>query len=153
MVDKVWYNTRREVRRPRLAKHMKGVAMGTRSRGLPNEVVKKFAVGVTKPRTQDKLTSDGQHNPDGLFGGGGDNLTTEEAHNGTMRRVDPRFSLQLEWVDFNEQGHRIELPHELLQRIFDVHNRIIDESKSDRATRAMETRMRNGYVPHFPSKK
>ena len=70
-----------------------------------------------------------------------------------MRRFDGKFTLQLEWVDSYQNGHRVEFPHALVERIIQVHDRIMDEAKSDRAKRAMETRMDRGYIPNFSKEK
>lgn len=127
--------------------------MTKRSSGLPGEYVKKFTVTDTKLKLKEQTTVDGIHNPDGLFDSGGNVFYQDVSYMGTMRRLDGRFTLQLEWVDIDQGGHRVELPHVLVERIIQVHDRIMDEAKSDRAKRAMETRISRGYIPNFSKEK
>ena len=112
--------------------------------------MKRFTVTTEKVyRGTDPVTIDGNHYPDMLTG----EMVRLQSYVGVLRRRDSRFSLHLEWVDVEGKGHRVELPHELVERIVGVRNRIIDEAISDRAVRAMETRMRNGYIPTFAKRK
>ena len=127
--------------------------MTKRSAGLPGEYVKKFTVTDTKFKLRDHTTVDGLHNPDGLLDGSGNVFYHDISYVGVMRRFDGKFTLQLEWVDSYQNGHRVEFPHALVERIIQVHDRIMDEAKSDRAKRAMETRMDRGYIPNFSKEK
>jgi len=122
----------------------------TKQTVLPGEIVKRFTVTTEKVyRGTDPVTIDGNHYPDMLTG----EMVRLQSYVGVLRRRDSRFSLHLEWVDVEGKGHRVELPHELVERIVGVRNRIIDEAISDRAVRAMETRMKNGYIPTFAKRK
>ena len=127
--------------------------MTKRSAGLPGEYVKKFTVTDTKFKLRDHTTVDGLHNPDGLLDGSGNVFWHDISYVGVMRRLDGKFTLQLEWVDSYQNGHRVEFPHALVERIIQVHDRIVDEAKSDRSKRAMETRMNRGYIPNFSKEK
>ena len=127
--------------------------MTKRSTGLPGEYVKKFTVTDTKFKLRDHTTVDGLHNPDGLLDGSGNVFWHDISYVGVMRRLDGKFTLQLEWVDSYQNGHRVEFPHALVERIIQVHDRIVDEAKSDRSKRAMETRMNRGYIPNFSKEK
>jgi len=127
--------------------------MTKRSSGLPGEYVKKFTVTDTKFKLRDHTTVDGLHNPDGLLDGSGNVFYHDISYVGVMRRLDGKFTLQLEWVDSYQNGHRVEFPHALVERIIQVHDRIVDEAKSDRSKRAMETRMDRGYIPNFSKEK
>ena len=127
--------------------------MTKRSSGLPGEYVKKFTVTDTKFKLRDHTTVDGLHNPDGLLDGSGNVFWHDISYVGVMRRLDGKFTLQLEWVDSYQNGHRVEFPHALVERIIQVHDRIMDEAKSDRSKRAMETRMDRGYIPNFSKEK
>jgi len=127
--------------------------MTKRSSGLPGEYVKKFTVTDTKFKLRDHTTVDGLHNPDGLLDGSGNVFWHDISYVGVMRRLDGKFTLQLEWVDSYQNGHRVEFPHALVERIIQVHDRIVDEAKSDRSKRAMETRMDRGYIPNFSKEK
>ena len=127
--------------------------MTKRSAGLPGEYVKKFTVTDTKFKLRDHTTVDGLHNPDGLLDGSGNVFWHDISYVGVMRRLDGKFTLQLEWVDSYQNGHRVEFPHALVERIIQVHDRIVDEAKADRSKRAMETRMNRGYIPNFSKEK
>ena len=127
--------------------------MTKRSTGLPGEYVKQFTVTDTKLKLREKTTIDGLHNPDGLFDSEENALYVDISYVGVMRRLDGKFTLQLEWVGLDERGHRVQLPHVLVERIIQVHDRIMDEAKSDRAKRAMETRISRGYIPNFSKEK
>ena len=124
--------------------------MTRRSQGLPDEVLKKFTVSVSKVRTRTPVTADNQHNPDGFLAAA--DLMVDVSYVGVMRRLDSKFSLHLEWVDLEGGGHRVEFPHELVERIINVHDRIIDEAKSQRARNVMAKRMSEGYIPNFARK-
>ena len=70
-------------------------------------------------------------------------LTHETNYIGRLDRVEGRFTLLVEWVDPNGDGHRFSVPHEVVAAIINVHKRIMVESKSDRAKRAADTRKLN----------
>jgi hypothetical protein len=125
--------------------------MTRRSQGLPDEVLKKFTVSVSKLRTREPVTADNQHNPDGFLAAA--DMMVDVSYVGVMRRFDSKFSLHLEWVDLEGGGHRVEFPHELVERIISVHSRIIDEAKSQRARNVMAKRMSEGYIPNFAKRK
>ena len=36
---------------------------------------------------------------------------------GDLERLDGRWALVLQWVDLDNEGHRIMLPHEVLERL------------------------------------
>lgn len=110
---------------------------------LPDESVKRFTVPTRLLRTRETATLDGR-SANEL-----DDLYVTITYTGEIRRRDAQFTLLLEWVDLDEHGHRVLLPHDVLTRIVNVHDRIMDEAKSERAKRSMRTRMDNGYVPTF----
>ena len=113
---------------------------------LPGETVKHFTVQVEDIRLRDQRTSDGR-SANYIY-----DLFQTFTYVGTLRRRDGLFSLLLEWVDIDDKGHRVLLPHEVVTRICDVHERVMAEARSERAKQAMQTRRRNGYVPSFPPK-
>lgn len=51
-----------------------------------------------------------------------------------------KWSLYLEWVDLEGDGHRIVLPHEVIQGVLQRANSIIAECRRDRAQHGAETR-------------
>jgi hypothetical protein len=110
---------------------------------LPGEIVKQFTVRTQDPLTREPVTTDGRRVTE-LH-----DFTTTVSYVGTVRRTDGKFTLLLEWVDLDKTGHRVQLPHEVVQRVIDVHGRVMAEARSERSKRTMEARIRKGYVPHF----
>ncbi len=53
-----------------------------------------------------------------------------------------KWSLYVEWVDMEGEGHRIVLPHEVVQGTLQRANSIIAECRRDRAQRGANTRKR-----------
>ena len=51
-----------------------------------------------------------------------------------------KWSLYVEWVDLEGEGHRIVLPHAVVQGVLQRANSIIAECRRDRAQRGAETR-------------
>ena len=51
-----------------------------------------------------------------------------------------KWSLYVEWVDLEGEGHRIILPHEVVQGVLQRANSIIAECRRARAQRGAETR-------------
>ncbi len=54
-----------------------------------------------------------------------------------------KWSLYVEWVDLEGEGHRIVLPHEVVQAVLQRANSIIAECRRDRAQRGADTRRSN----------
>jgi hypothetical protein len=117
--------------------------MAERQGSVPGDAEKVFRVATEILRINDAASIDGRKQSQA-----GDFYLTVN-YVGTMRRRDSRFTLQLEWVDPDQKGHRVVLPHEVVTRIISVHDRIMDDAKSERAKRAMSTRISRGYVPTF----
>lgn len=64
-----------------------------------------------------------------------------------FRSEERKWSLYVEWVDLEGEGHRIVLPHEVMQGTLQRANSIIAECRRDRAQRGADTRkQRNGKV-------
>ena len=59
---------------------------------------------------------------------------------GDVERLDGRWSLVLQWVDLANQGHRIALPHEVVDRVLSHCEKILAEARSDRAKAGAATR-------------
>jgi len=57
-----------------------------------------------------------------------------------FRSDDRQWSLYLEWVDMDGEGHRLVLPHAVVQGILQRANSIIAECRRERAQRAVITR-------------
>lgn len=74
----------------------------------------------------------------------GDSLLGFVDYNIKLFRSDERkWSLYVEWVDLEGEGHRIVLPHEVVQATLQRANSIIAECRRDRAKTGAETRKRN----------
>jgi len=59
-----------------------------------------------------------------------------------FRSVDRQWALYLEWVDLDGEGHRLVLPHEVVQGILQRANSIIAQARKERAQKGAETRRR-----------
>ncbi len=68
-------------------------------------------------------------------------------YNGVMQRRDGKFQLEMQWVDLNNEGHRIVLPHQVVEAIVRAHRTIIKDSRSEGAKKASETRAEKGIIP------
>jgi hypothetical protein len=74
----------------------------------------------------------------------GDGLRGYTDYNIKLFRSDERkWSLYLEWVDLDGEGHRIVIPHEVVQGVLQRANSIIAECRRDRAQRGATTRKAN----------
>ena len=117
--------------------------MTERQGHIPGDAQKRFTVSTEVLRIRDAVSADGRSSSES------DDFYLTVNYVGTMRRRDSRFTLQLEWVDQDQRGLRVVLPHEVVERIISVHDRIMTDAKSERAKRAMTTRISRGYVPTF----
>ena len=71
----------------------------------------------------------------------GDSLLGFVDYNIKLFRSDERkWGLYVEWVDLEGEGHRIVLPHEVVQGTLQRANSIIAECRRDRAQRGANTR-------------
>jgi len=72
----------------------------------------------------------------------GDSLLGFVDYNIKLFRSDEerKWSLYVEWVDLEGEGHRIVLPHAVVQGVLQRANSIIAECRRDRAQRGAETR-------------
>ena len=64
-----------------------------------------------------------------------------------FRGDDRKWALYLEWVDLDGEGHRVVLPHEVVQGVLQRANSIIAQARKERAQRGAETRRRNQNQP------
>ena len=104
------------------------------SKKLPGHYVKPFTVQaetVGKPATDDGRPVNRWEV---------DTLLDKITYTGALQRLDGRWALVVEWVDMERSGHRIALPHELVERVLTLADRIKGEARSDRAKAAAETR-------------
>ena len=71
----------------------------------------------------------------------GDSLLGFVDYNIKLFRSDERkWSLYVEWVDMEGEGHRVVFPHEVMQGVLQRANSIIAECRRDRAQRGADTR-------------
>lgn len=74
----------------------------------------------------------------------GDGFRGYTDYNIKLFRSDERtWSLYLEWVDLDGEGHRIVIPHEVVQGVLQRANSIIAECRWDGAQRGATTRKAN----------
>ncbi len=59
---------------------------------------------------------------------------------GDIERWDGKWSVVLQWVDLDENGHRIVLPHGVVERIIKHADAIMQNARSDRSRTAAATR-------------
>jgi|TARA_Y100000310_G_scaffold55749_1_gene51092 hypothetical protein len=106
--------------------------------------ITKFNTDVREPSGKDVRGNDGRPVKDWMTSG---DLTQITTYNGHMERLDGRWSLVIKWVDFDNNGHRVVFPHEVVQSINRSRNTIIKNSKSEGARKAYDTRLEDGTVP------
>lgn len=71
----------------------------------------------------------------------GDSLMGFTDYNMKLFRSDDRqWTLYLEWVDLDGEGHRLVLPHAVVQGVLQRANSIIAECRRDRAQKGAQTR-------------
>lgn len=59
-----------------------------------------------------------------------------------LRDADREWTLYVEWVDLDGEGHRVVLPHEAMQGILQRASSIIAQARKERSQRGVETRRR-----------
>ena len=67
-------------------------------------------------------------------------LMEQVSYMGDIERLDGRWTMVLQWVDLKGGGHRILVPHEVMQRVIAHTDRIREQARSDRARSAAVTR-------------
>ena len=77
-------------------------------------------------------------------------LEQSTTYNGVLTRLDGRWTLELQWVDLDNAGHRIVLPHKVVEAIRSGMERVIDQSKRAGARKAAQTRKQAGLIPFQP---
>ena len=68
-------------------------------------------------------------------------------YNLILERMDGKWTCALAWVDKDNVGHRIVLPHEVCTALFRNHASINKESRSLGAKKAYQTRVEQGNEP------
>ena len=116
------------------------------SKTMPNEIVKNFRASTTIVKTRRPATIDSMSYPQWDL-----DLETEVHYLGSVRRLDGRLILNLQWVDLDSNGHRVELPHEVVTAIISAYERVMKTARSERAQKAYQTKLSNGFVPFIKS--
>lgn len=82
----------------------------------------------------------------------GDGLRGFTDYNLKLHRSDDdkRWTLFVEWVDLDGEGHRVVFPHEVVAGVLQRANSIIAQCRSERAKNAALTRKQKGIVPFQP---
>lgn len=59
---------------------------------------------------------------------------------GDLERFNQRWSLVMQWVDLDNNGHRVAFPHEVVERLYRACEAIMKEARSDRSATGAATR-------------
>jgi hypothetical protein len=73
----------------------------------------------------------------------GGSLEQTVTYNGTLGRLDGRYTLLLEWVNLENVGVRVVLPHEVVKSFIAAERRLAKQARKSRAKRGYETRLEN----------
>lgn len=104
---------------------------------VPGRYRKRFRVDVSLPTAKDAETTGDLPAKDWLRG---DDIVQTITYIGDIERWDSEWRVVLQWVDLDEQGHRIVLPHGVVDRIIEQAAQIMALARSDRARTAAATR-------------
>ena len=116
---------------------------GTR---LPGQYVKRFTVTTRIATGKRPEYDDGQEYRSWERV---EDLLKAVTYVGDLERLDGRWSLVLQWVDFDGNGHRVAFPHEVVDRLMTSGDKIMSEARSDRSKNAARTRASvNGASTH-----
>ena len=111
---------------------------------LPGQHVKRFTVTTRIATSKRPEYDDGQEYRSWERV---EDLLKAVTYVGDLERLDGRWSLVLQWVDLDGDGHRIALPHEVVARLMQASDKIMNEARSDRSKTAALTRARvNGVA-------
>ena len=117
---------------------------------LPGQFTTRFNAIVTEPSPRQAQGADGRQLHQWHEAGSMEHTTT---YNGVLTRLDGQWMLELQWVDVQNQGHRVILPHKVVQAIRSGYERVINQSNSEGARKAALTRREAGLVPFQPKNK
>tara|TARA_Y100000310_G_scaffold342139_1_gene443946 strand:+ start:785 stop:1255 length:471 start_codon:yes stop_codon:yes gene_type:complete len=104
---------------------------------IPGAHHRRFTVTTALPSGKTVTGDDGM--PLKEWSQAGD-LLQRVTYTGDLERLDGRWSLVLQWVDLDNAGHRIALPHEVVSKILSHGDNILKAARSDRAKAGAETR-------------
>tara|TARA_Y100000310_G_scaffold126272_1_gene125021 strand:- start:258 stop:632 length:375 start_codon:yes stop_codon:yes gene_type:complete len=104
---------------------------------LPKHFKRDFTVKAAFPKPGETRTTDDLPAGDAFVSG---NLTRTITYTGELERRDGRWHLNIQWVDLENEGHRIALVHEPVEEIMVAARQIIGDSRKDRGQNAAQTR-------------
>lgn len=114
---------------------------------LPDQFISKFRVGVRTPSGKTIRGDDSRPLEDWRDA---PSLETEVTYIGTVVRLDGRLTLHMQWIDEDNNAHRVILPHEAVQAVLRSVRSVSRQSKSEGARKAAQTRKARGIVPFEP---
>ena len=114
---------------------------------LPGEFRTTFTARVRAPSPKILKGDDGRPVQDWMRTG---DMSPEVIYVGTLIRLDGRMTMEIQWVDLDNNGHRFAVPHEVVIGMQNAIDRVMKQSKSDSAKRAAATRREQGVVPFQP---
>ena len=117
---------------------------------LPGQFMTRFNAVETEPSTKMARGIDGRPKSEWFESGSFEQSTT---YNGVLPRLDGRWTLELQWVDLDNAGHRVVLPHKVVEAIRSGYERVIDQSNSAGARKAAQTRKDSGVIPFEPKQR
>jgi len=122
--------------------------MAKRSK-LPGHFATRFTTTVSTPSPKAVEGDDGRPVKDWYRAG---DMMADVTYVGDLERLDGRWTLQIQWVDLENEGHRFAVPHEVVVGIKGAIDRLTKQSKSARAKQAAQTRKERGVVPFAAAK-
>jgi hypothetical protein len=114
--------------------------MSRRKPSIPGQLHTQFTVTVREPTGKQEKGDDGRPVRDWYASG---DLESEVTYVGNLYRLDGRWSLTIQWVDLDNEGHRFAVPHAVVLGMKSALDRLMTASKSQRAQKAAETRKEN----------
>ena len=104
---------------------------------VPGRYRKRFRVDVVLPTAKEAETTGDLPAKDWLHGA---DITQSVTYIGDLERWDGEWRAVIQWVDLDERGHRIVLPHGVIDRIITQASEIMAQARSDRSRTAASTR-------------
>ena len=120
----------------------------TEGNGVPGRYHKQFRVDHAIPSVKTAETTGDLAAMDWLRA---ENITQTVTYIGDLERWDGKWTLVVQWVDLDEVGHRIVLPHGVVERVIAHADAIKKLARSDRSRVAAATRRGETETPEFPT--
>ena len=103
---------------------------------LPGQYSSSFRVSVPVATGKEVKDDSGMR----VSGFNAADLLEQVTYVGDLERLDGRWTLVLQWVDLDNDGHRFLIPHEVVERILTHADNILARARSDRSLNAAATR-------------